>query len=111
MLNRKNLLDFVRGDAEMQLAGIRTVDLIRVVTKNKKMNDRVEFLRLDLVGYWWLPTEYPKYQRLNADMAYRSTQSPTALNSGIFFAEKGNGLSVRCSVAPLWGEKLKRSFR
>jgi hypothetical protein len=95
----------------MQLAGIRTVDLIRVVTTNKIMNDRVEFLRLGQVGYWWLPSEYPKYQRLKGDMAYRSNQIHMALNSGIFFAEKGNGLSVRCSVAPSWGEKLKRSFR
>jgi hypothetical protein len=82
-----------------------------VVSKNKEMNDRVEFLRFDLVGYWWLPTEYPKYQRLKADMAYRSTQIPTALNSGIFFAEKGNGLSVRCCAPPSWDEKLKRNFR
>ena len=111
MMDHDNLLNFVRSDAEIKLSGIRTVDLIRVVSTNKEMNDRVEFLRLDLVGYWWLPTEYPKYQRLKADMAYRSTQIPTALNSGIFFAEKGNGLSVRCCAAPSWDEKLKRIFR
>lgn len=111
MLNRNNLLDFVRGDAEMQLAGIRTVDLIHVVTTNKIMNDRVEFLRLGQVGYWWLPSEYPKYQRLKGDMAYRSNQIPIALNSGFYFAEKGNGLSVRCTVAQIAAVNLEAKER
>ncbi len=96
MLGREELLDWVRSEGEIALPGYRTVDLIRVNSPRTKICDRVEFLRRGVFGYWWLPTEYPKYNKLKGEMAYRSQQQPPELNSGFYFMEKGNGLSVRC---------------
>ena len=111
MLGREELLDWVRSEGETALPGIRTVNLIRVNSPKTKTNDHVEFLRRDVFGYWWLPTEYPKYNNLKGDIAYRSSQQPLELNSGLYFMEKGNGLSVRCMPATTWFEKLIGWFR
>lgn len=111
MLGREELLDWVHSVGEVALPGYRTVDLIRVNSPKTKTNDRVEFLRRDVVGYWWLPTEYPKYNNLKGDIAYRSLQQPLELNSGLYFMDKGNGVSVRCRPATTWSEQLIGRFR
>ncbi len=106
MLDHQELLDWVRCEGEVALPGYRTVELIRVNSPKTKTTDRAEFLRKDACGYWWLPSEYPKYNRLMGDMAYRSLQEPLELNSGLYFMEKGNGLSVRCRPETTLLDKL-----
>ena len=61
-----------------------------------KTSDRVEFLRKDTYGYWWSPTEDLEYNHPKGYSVYCSSRQPLELNSGLFFMEKGNGLSVRC---------------
>ena len=99
MLGREELLDWVRSEGETALPGYRTVDLITVNSPKTKTSDRAEFLRKDAFGYWWLPTEDLGNDHPKGYSVYCSSRQPLELNSGLFFMEKGNGLSVRCRRA------------
>jgi hypothetical protein len=98
MLQGDVLLQKVRNAEGLNLPGCRRVDLITASIQHFLKIDRIEFFQFDSTGYWWSSFESTSNYSLKGDIVYGSKKVPINLNSGFYFMEKGNGVSVLCHM-------------
>lgn len=81
----------LKGD---QIHGMRRLDLIRIPSHSASLS-RVEYCRTGEMGYFWLPETHQDYEGLKGKMVCFNGATGERF---CYFAEKGNGLSVRVVI-------------